>query len=618
MAVLLVITGMAANAEDGQKVVSKVQKVTVFLNGAQVTRTAMVNVSAGTSQLIFGEISPGIDVQSIQVHAGGQFTILSVKHELDYLNEQAKQQHVEELRAAQKAIRDKISLQNSLISIYQAEENMIAKNQVVSGESTGLDVAKLKQALDFQTERLTGLKEKQQAVNNTIEALNVELQKYDRQIAEIAKGSTTATSNIIVTVSSKTALQSEFTLTYVVHDASWYPTYDIRAKDVNSPVSISYKANVSQHCGEDWKNIKLTLSTGNPTVSGNKPDLTPYYLNFGMYYADDNAPITRGTGRIISSDDKSPLPGASIRVKGTSIGAVSDVNGNFSLQMPPGQQTIVVSYIGYQTQELRVTGNFTEVRLVPSASSLNEVVVMGYSTTSDGEYERPTANVQIRGIASGVNVTTIPIAVKQTENQTNIEFNIDNPFSIPSDGKQYLAQISEVDVKAGFQYSVAPKISTDVFLTAEITDWNKYNFLSGEANLFFEGTYIGKSLIDTHSVADTLKLSMGTDKNIVVTRTLEKDLSEKQTFGSNKKETKNWLIDIKNRKNQPVNLIVEDQVPVSQNSSINVEVLETSGVKPDALTGKIVWNFLLNSQDEKKVQLKYLVKYPKNQSVIVE
>uniref|UniRef100_UPI0025D86C32 mucoidy inhibitor MuiA family protein n=1 Tax=uncultured Mucilaginibacter sp. TaxID=797541 RepID=UPI0025D86C32 len=445
------------------------------------------------------------------------------------------------------------------------------------------------------------------------------LQKYDKQIAEIAKGSTTATSNIIVTVSSKTALQSEFTLSYLVHDAAWYPTYDIRAKDVNSPVSISYKANVSQHCGEDWKNIKLTLSTGNPTVSGNKPDLTPYYLNFGMYYADDNAPVTRGTGRIISSDDKSPLPGASIRVKGTSIGAVSDVNGNFSLQMPPGQQTITVSYIGYQTQELRVTGNFTNVMLVPSASSLNEVVVVGYGTSGDG-YESSPAYKSLEGKAAGVNVTanTIPIAVKQTENQTNVEFNIDNPFSIPSDGKQYLAEISEVEVKAGFQYSVAPKISTDVFLTAQITDWNKYNFLSGEANLFFEGTFIGKSLIDTHSVADTLKLSMGTDKNIVVTRTLEKDLSEKQTFGSNKKETKNWLIDIKNRKNQPVNLLVEDQVPVSQNSSIDVEVQETGGVKPDALTGKIVWNFLLNSQDEKKVQLKYLVKYPKIQSVIVE
>jgi len=111
---------------------------------------------------------------------------------------------------------------------------------------------------------------------------------------------------------------------------------------------------------------------------------------------------------------------------------------------------------------------------------------------------------------------------------------------------------------------------------------------------------------------------LGTDKNIVVTRTLQKELTEKQTFGSNKKETRNWLIDVKNRKNQPVNLLIEDQVPVSQNSSIEVETQEASGVKPDALTGKVSWNFLLNSQDDKKLQLKYQVKYPKNQSVIVQ
>jgi hypothetical protein len=67
-----------------------------------------------------------------------------------------------------------------------------------------------------------------------------------------------------------------------------------------------------------------------------------------------------------------------------------------------------------------------------------------------------------------------------------------------------------------------------------------------------------------------------------------------------------------------VNLLVEDQVPVSQNSSIEVEVLESAGVKPDPLTGKVSWNFLLNSQEDKKTQLKYMVKYPKSQQVIVQ
>ena len=618
VATLLSIMAMIAKAEEGQKIASKVQKVVVFLNGAQITRTSMVNVNAGTSDLVFGEISPGLDVQSIQVHANGEFTILAVKHEMDYLNEQVKQKQVEGLQAAQKAIKDKITLQDNLISIYQSEESMLARNQTVSGENTGLDIIKLKQALDFQTERLTGLKEKEQAVNNLIAALNLELQKYDKQIAAITKGSSTATSNIIVTVSSTTVLQSQFTLSYVVHNASWFPTYDIRAKDVNSPVSISYKANVSQQSGEDWKNIKLTLSTGNPTVSGNKPELSPDYLNFGMYYANDNIPVTRGTGRVVGSDDKLPMAGASIRIKGTSIGTVTDANGNFSLQTPSNGQILVISYIGYQTLERPVTNSFMNVALTPANNSLNEVVVVGYGTTnSESGYSIDKA---LEGKAAGVSISsnTVPIAVKQSENQTNIEFNIDNPYSIPSDGKQYLVEISQVDVNAGFQYYVAPKISTDVFLTAQITGWNKYNFLSGEANLFFEGTFIGKSLIDTHAVTDTLNLSLGTDKNIVVTRTLQKDLTEKQTFGSNKKEARSWLIDVKNRKNQKVNLLVEDQVPVAQNSAIDVDVQETTGVKPDPLTGKVSWNFLLNSQDDKKVQLKYLVKYPKNQSVIVQ
>jgi uncharacterized protein (TIGR02231 family) len=189
---------------------------------------------------------------------------------------------------------------------------------------------------------------------------------------------------------------------------------------------------------------------------------------------------------------------------------------------------------------------------------------------------------------------------------------------VPSDGKQYAVEISQYNIDATYQYYVAPKLSTDVFLTAQLTNWNKYSFLSGEANLFFEGTYIGKSLINTDATTDTLNLSLGTDKNIIVTRTLEKGLALRQSLGSNQKETRNWLIDVKNRKTQSVNLLVEDQVPVSQNKDIEVEAQETSGAKPDATTGKVSWNFMLNSLDEKKVKLKYQVKYPKNQSVIVQ
>lgn len=615
VAVSLFFITIAAQADD-QKIESKVQKVVVFLNGAQVTRTATVHVSPGNSTLVFENISPGIDAQSIQVHASGEFTILSVKHELNFLNEQIQQQRIEDLRAKQKSIKDKIDLQTSLASIYQQEENMLVKNQMIAGQNTGLDIIKLKQALDFQTERLTALKKKEQENTGQIADLNKELLKYNQQIAALNKGASTATSNILVIVSSKTALQTEFILSYVVHNASWFPTYDVRAKNVNSPISISYKANVSQQSGEDWKNIKLTLSTGNPTVAGNKPELNPYFLNFGMYYRPENGTMTAVSGKITASDDRQAIPGASIRVKGSSVGTASDENGNFTIQLPPNSQSLEVSFVGYTSQMIPITSPQLNISLRPTASNLNEVVVTGYAA-SEETLQGQAGGVYIRGLATE-RKSTLPIGVNKVENQTNIEFNIAMPYSVPSDGKQYTVEINQLDIPAIYQYAVAPKLSTNVFLTARLTDWNKYNFLSGEANLFFEGTFIGKSLINTDATTDTLNLSLGTDKNIVVTRTSLKDLSERQSLGSNKKETRDWQIEVKNRKSQPVNLLIEDQVPVSQNSSIEVEIQELSGAQLDKLTGKVNWKIALRPEDEKKLELKYLVKYPKNQSVIIQ
>ncbi|MFD0767173.1 DUF4139 domain-containing protein [Mucilaginibacter lutimaris] len=609
----------AANADDSQKIASKVQKVTLFLNGAQVTRTSPVSIVPGTSTLVFEDISPNIDVQSIQVRAAGDFTILSVKHEMNYLNLQQKQKQVEQLQSQQKVLRDKLSLLNASLVINQEEYNMLVKNQTITGQNASLDVLKLKQALDFQTARLTDNKKKEQVINNDIAAVNTELQRYDKQIADIrkSKGVTDATSNILVTVSSKIAAQSQFTLTYLVNNANWFPTYDIRAKNVNSPISIAYKANVTQQSGEDWKNVKLTLSTGNPTISGGKPELTPYFLTYGMYYAGQQSAITKVTGQVTGQDDRSPLPGVSIRVKGTSIGAQTDVNGNYSIQVPNSSAVLEYSFVGFEKAERTAAQPVLNISLKPSVNALNEVVVMGYgSSDKDSNYEYNSVPRALKSKTSGLQST--PVEVQQVENQTNVEFNIANQYTIPSDGKPYTVEINEVSTDATYQYFVAPKLSTDVFLTARITDWNKYNFLSGEANLFFEGTFIGKSLIDTHATTDTLNLSLGTDKNIVVTRTLQKDLTGKQGFGSNKKETRDWLITVKNRKSQPVNLLVEDQVPVSQNSAIEVETQDVSGAQMDKLSGKLSWSQNLKPMDEKQLHLKYQVKYPKNQLVIVQ
>ncbi|GAB3916413.1 DUF4139 domain-containing protein [Mucilaginibacter boryungensis] len=527
MAGIILFISAQVKADDSQKVSSKIQKVTIFLNSGQVTRTATASIKPGTTTLVFDHIAPDIDAQSVQVHATGDFTILSVTPEVNVANEQTRQKTIDDLLAQQKVIKDKIAAQTDLMSIYLDEEKLL-KNQLTNNTTNAtVDIVKLKQALDFQTARLTELKKNEMLVTQQVDALNTELQKINALITTTENSGSKKSSNILVTVSSVGNTVGQFTLSYRVYRASWTPVYNIRAKDVKSPVTIVYKAKVTQQSGEDWKDVKLTLSTGNPNVNANRPDLSPYYLDIPKYE--------------MAQDKRS--------------------------------------------------------------NQLNEVVIVrGMATQSLGK---------VYGMASVPGVT-------QQENQTATEFNINTPFSVNADGKQATVEMNQVELPAKYEYYAAPKINTNVFLTALVTDWNKYNFLPGDMNLFFEGTYIGKSYLNSRTANDTLKLSLGTDKNIVVTRTLQKNLTGKQGIASNRKETRDWLIEVKNRKSQPINLLLEDQIPVSENTDIVVDAKELSGGKLDTKTGLIAWNFTLAPLDNKKAVLSYQVRLPKNQLIAVQ
>ena len=174
------------------------------------------------------------------------------------------------------------------------------------------------------------------------------------------------------------------------------------------------------------------------------------------------------------------------------------------------------------------------------------------------------------------------------------------------------------DVPADYEYFCIPKINNDAFLVAHITDWEKYNLLEGEASVFFEDTYIGKTLLDVRYAADTLSLSLGRDKQVSVKREKIKDYTEKQFIGSKKEETKAWKTTVKNNKMQPVNLVIIDQVPVSTVEEIGVEVKEKSGAALNAETGEVNWKTRLNPNQSRDFSLMYVVQYPKYRTVFVE
>jgi len=213
---------------------------------------------------------------------------------------------------------------------------------------------------------------------------------------------------------------------------------------------------------------------------------------------------------------------------------------------------------------------------------------------------------------------SLEIPVDQIQKQTTVDFEIQLPYSIKSDNKSYAVDISSNQLPAEYQYYSVPKINKSAYLIANISDWEKYNLLEGEANIFFEETFVGKSLLDVRFAKDTLQISLGIDKNIQVEREKITDFKSKNFFGSKKEELRNWKISIKNNKNQAINMLVFDQVPVSTNEEIKVELMNISNAIQNSETGELKWLFKLNPKETKTFELKYAVKYPKNKNLIIE
>ena len=424
-----------------------------------------------------------------------------------------------------------------------------------------------------------------------------------------------------VVVSSEADTKTTLQLDYFIADAGWSPAYDIRIKDVNEPLSLFYKARVFQNTNEPWENVNLTLSTGNPSISNNKPELSAYYLTFNNYYNTRSAspyaatPPVKGrvTGRIISGEDGESLPGATVIVKGTTTGVVTDINGNFQIDLPQGSNCLAVSFIGYKTQELIANSSTMNITMSPDVMALDEVIVVGYGISGDNSYE---SDRMVTGVSLAKRKEQIPLAIEKR--QLTTEFRINIPYSIPSDNQPYDVTMVEYDIDAEYKYSVVPKLSNDAFLIAKIPDYIKYDLLSGSANIFFKGIYQGESFIDLDTSSDTLTLSVGRDKDIIVSREIQKDYTSKGIAGNAKKEQKAWIITIKNNKNIPINLSVEDQYPVSMTDEIKVDLIEYSGAEIDKATGKLTWDLNMAPAEKKAIDLRYSVKYPNGKPVLIE
>ncbi|MEY3835666.1 MAG: hypothetical protein RI989_1094 [Bacteroidota bacterium] len=199
--------------------------------------------------------------------------------------------------------------------------------------------------------------------------------------------------------------------------------------------------------------------------------------------------------------------------------------------------------------------------------------------------------------------------------ELSAEFEIELPYTILSDGKPYVVDVTSYSLPATYMHYAVPKQDADAFLMAKVVGWNTLNLVSGKASVYFAGAYLGQSFINTASVDDTLSLSLGRDKRVALARKKQSELSKRQLLGNNEKETFYFETTVRNNRDKEINVLLEDQLPISSNGEIEVAMLEISGAVLEKNTGKLSWNMKLAPGESKTVTLGYSIKTPKSMKV---
>lgn len=630
MMVVALMMVTAANGEktmvstNRQKVTATLKHVTVFTNGAQVERAHSANLLAGEQVITFTGLSPYTDVKSMQIKARGKLTVLGVNYRTIHPD---SLQRIKQLREAEKLVKltdEKERELKAQLEVVNAQLELVKTNCSTGSRTAVTPLANIKELNNYYAQETLELKKKVIAIDQELAKLADIREKQEKTVDSIAHLKLKSIIEADLKLQVPQAGKVEFDLTYYVKNAGWYPTYDLRSDGLGQPLQLSYKAHMFQKTKEEWNNIPVTLSSANPSLSNIAPELRTYWLNFGKQTPRyDNALATDGSvsGVVLDEQDE-PLIGCSVMVVGTSLGTVTDINGHYSIALPRGKNQIKFAYVGYLSQTCSVNSSTLNVRMKEDDTTLEEVVVVGYGVSGKGKgkssrkqndiYKAPPIVKDEEMFESDL------IAVNEQKAQFGYEFDIKQPLTLSSDGKTTTTEIARYQLPATYQYLGIPRADKDAFLIADATDWLQHSLLEGEANVYFENSFIGKTILDPTVANDTLHFSLGRDNGIRIQRTKVSARSTRRLLASSQEQNMTWRITVKNSRQEAVSLTLQDQIPVSENSNITVTTEELSGGQLDKSTGIVVWQLQLQPNEQREFIIQYRVKYPKSRHLVVE
>ena len=511
---------------------STIKNVTLFLDGAEITRTANIPVEAGNTQIIVTNLSSNIDEKSLQVNALGGVNILSVKSKIDIPAETELEKRLSVLYADLEALKDRIAEQKSEKDAYSHEKDLLENNIKLAGsDEHGVTVNDLKEAAHFHRVRIMEINKNIRLIDKFIDSSNLKLKKLENKIGDLGGGNQECTSKLLVLLQTEKPTTCNLKIRYLTTDAYWQPTYNLRATDITEPISLEYKAQVFNHTGTNWENVNMKLAIERPKYESNVPSLETWTLK------------PDGVEQQISQKSKQPK--------------------SMHFAIPKPQRNYITALSDTITKESKP--NYREIEI----------------------------------------------------SEIKKEFDIEHHYTIMGNGEPINVPITQYRLPADYHYFCIPKVDEDVFLLARITGWHDLGIIEGAANIYYGNTYVGQSYIDTRSLEDTLDLSLGRDASVVVKRNKKRDENISNKKSATIRHAYLYEIVVENKRDTPVLVEVQDQIPVSVEEDIKVGITELSNAEQEKASGKLTWRHHLAAKESGTSIVAFQIEYPKSKKVKV-
>jgi uncharacterized protein (TIGR02231 family) len=559
---ILLISGVvlfctSSKAQDTARVDAAIKNATVYFGyGAELTHESKVKIDATTKIIVISQLSTSIDINSLQISVPEDVALLSQHYKVYYpaIPTVIKTKEVERLEDSIVLLQKEITRIDNLVAI---DQEILAK---------------------------TGL-----LIETTINT----------------SGNKTITSEEVLKLLEYYNLKIEKSKTNIYNHKQNINLQNLKIADIRK--RIAAMSVVAPNKQKPYGQVFLQVMCKR---SGEIPVDLSYYTTQAGWTAVYDVRVNSKTNKVKLVYKASLTQTSGIDWKKTKL-TLSTGTPNFGVAAPiltPWYLQLYVPGIYTELQRRAAQGNASRnvVQSYRDDRSLSEVVVSG----TDGDYKQEKMKDQT------IDPSTLQQYTTLNEGQLNTNFEIDLPYDIESDGQLHSVTIKDQEISCVLKNYAVPRIDKDAYLLAEVADWQNLDLLPGDANIIMDDTYIGKSVIDPNTTADTLNLSLGRDKRIAVKRSVVKELSSLKTSGKESRQIFTYEIIVKNNKLTDVNLLPKDQYPLSTIKEVEVKLEEDGAATVNPETGVLTWKIDLKPGESKKVRFTYSVKYPKDKKIV--